>query len=84
VLIVSELATNAVVHACSPFEVAVHFEPHTVTLSVSDSSARPAAIRNRSPTDPHGRGLLVVDALARGWGCVPTRAGKRVWAELAR
>jgi anti-sigma regulatory factor (Ser/Thr protein kinase) len=84
VLIVSELATNAVVHAGSRFEVAVHFEPGTVTLSVSDSSAEAPAIGDRSPTDPHGRGLLVVDALARGWGCVQTRAGKSVWAELAR
>jgi anti-sigma regulatory factor (Ser/Thr protein kinase) len=81
-LIVSELATNAVVHACCRFEVAVHFEPGTVTLSVSDSSAEEPAIRDPSPADPHGRGLLVVDALARRWGWVQTRAGKSVWAEL--
>jgi anti-sigma regulatory factor (Ser/Thr protein kinase) len=81
-LIASELATNAVVHTRSRFEVAVHFEPGTVTLSVSDSSAQEPAIGDPSPTDPHGRGLLVVDALARRWGCVQTRAGKRVWAEL--
>jgi anti-sigma regulatory factor (Ser/Thr protein kinase) len=83
-LIISELATNAVVHARCPFEVAVGFEPGTVTLSVSDSSAGRPAIGDPAPTDPHGRGLLVVDALTRRWGCVQTRAGKRVWAELAR
>jgi anti-sigma regulatory factor (Ser/Thr protein kinase) len=81
-LIVSELATNAVVHACCRFEVAVQFEPGTVALSVSDSSAELPAIRDPSPADPHGRGLLVVEALARRWGWVQTRAGKRVWAEL--
>ena len=81
-LIVSELATNTVVHGCCRFEVAVQFDPGTVTLSVSDSSAALPAIRDPSPADPHGRGLLVVDALARRWGWVQTRAGKRVWAEL--
>jgi anti-sigma regulatory factor (Ser/Thr protein kinase) len=83
-LIVSELATNAVVHTGSRFEVAVHFEPGTVTLSVSDPSAEEPAIGDPSPADLHGRGLLVVDALARRWGCVRTRVGKCVWAELAR
>jgi anti-sigma regulatory factor (Ser/Thr protein kinase) len=83
-LIVSELATNAVVHACCRFEVGVQFEPGTVTLSVSDSSAEEPAIGDPSPTDPHGRGLLVVDGRTRRWGCVQPRAGKRVWAELAR
>ena len=81
-LIVSELATNAVVHACSRFEVALHFEPGMVTLSVSDSSDEVPAIGDPSPADPHGRGLLVVDALARRWGWVQTRRGKSVWAEL--
>lgn len=82
-LITSELATNAVVHACCRFEVAVSFEPGTVTVSVSDSSVEEPALVDPSPTDPHGRGLLVVDALARRWGCVQTGAGKSVWAELA-
>jgi hypothetical protein len=84
-LIVSELATNAVVHAGTRFEVAVHFKPGTVTLSVTDSSAGRPATGDPSPLDPHGRGLIVVDALALDWGCsTTTRAGKSVWAELAR
>jgi len=84
-LIVSELVTNAVVHARTGFEVAVQFERATVTLSVTDSSAAPPAIGDPSPSDPHGRGLIVVDALALDWGCShATPARKSVWAELAR
>jgi hypothetical protein len=84
VLIASELATNAVVHAGSRFEVAVHFDPAIVTLSVSDSSAEPPVAGNPSPWDVSGRGLPVVAALALDWGCAETHTGKTVWAELAR
>jgi anti-sigma regulatory factor (Ser/Thr protein kinase) len=84
VLIASELATNAVVHARSRFEVAVHFDAGTVTLSVSDSSPQRPVAGEPSPSDQAGRGLAVVAALAFDWGCVETRAGKTVWAELAR
>jgi hypothetical protein len=84
VLIASELATNAVVHAGSRFEVAVHFDPETVTLSVSDSSAEPPVAGDPSPWDVSGRGLPVVAALALDWGCAETQTGKAVWAELAR
>jgi Histidine kinase-like ATPase domain len=83
-LIVSELATNAIVHARSRFQVAVHFQGATVTLSVSDSSQVRPMIQRPAPSDPAGRGLHVVAALARDWGCATTRAGKSVWAELAR
>jgi hypothetical protein len=30
-----------------------------------------------------GRGLLLVEQLAAGWGTTPVDDGKRVWAELA-
>lgn len=85
-LIISELATNAVVHAGSRFQVAVHFqrERGTVTLSVSDTSSAKPELCRPGPTDPDGRGLRVVDAVAHAWGCSPARAGKSVWAELAR
>jgi anti-sigma regulatory factor (Ser/Thr protein kinase) len=83
-LIVFELATNAVVHARSRFQVAVHFQRGTVTLSISDmSDAKPVTDRPEG-SDLDGRGLQVVAAHARDWGCAPARAGKSVWAELAR
>jgi anti-sigma regulatory factor (Ser/Thr protein kinase) len=83
-LIASELATNAVVHAGSRFEVAVHFDTGTVTLSVSDSSMELPVAGDPSPRDESGRGLPVVAALAFDWGWAETGAGKTVWAELGR
>jgi Histidine kinase-like ATPase domain len=83
-LIVSELATNAVAHARSRFQVAVHFQGGTITLSVSDSSQARPMLRRPAPSEPAGRGLQVVAALARDWGCAPARTGKSVWAELVR
>jgi anti-sigma regulatory factor (Ser/Thr protein kinase) len=83
-LIVSELATNAVVHARSRFHVALYFDTRTVTLSVSDSDLGQPSVGDPSPSDPHGRGLIVVDALADDWGCSKSSAGKSVWVELKR
>jgi hypothetical protein len=75
-LVTSELATNAVRHAGSPFWVSVR-DGATVRLAVRDDS--PVMPR------PHGapeRGLGLVGALARGWGADPAAGGKIVWAEL--
>lgn len=83
-MIVSELAANAVMHARSRFQVAVHFQRGTVTLSVSDASSSRPETRRPASLEPHGRGLYVVAALAHEWGCSPARVGKSVWAELAR
>jgi hypothetical protein len=83
-MIVSEMATNAVVHARSRFQVAVHFQRGTVTLSVSDTSPALPAARRPAPSDANCHGLQVVGALARDWGYSPARAGKSAWAELAR
>jgi hypothetical protein len=75
-LVTSELATNAVRHAGSPFWVSVR-DGATVRLAVrDDSSAMPR---------PHAapeRGLGLVGALARGWGADPAPGGMIVWAEL--
>jgi hypothetical protein len=38
---------------------------------------------NPRPTDPKGRGLLVVAALSREWGVSAADGTKQVWAEIA-
>jgi hypothetical protein len=35
------------------------------------------------PHDSHGRGLFLIDSLARGWGVEPSATGKTVWFEVA-
>ena len=82
---VTELATNAVVHARSPFLVVVRVEHAAVRLTVQDNSrAQPRVRRNGHRAVSGGRGLHVVGALTRQWGVEATDDGKAVWAELER
>lgn len=84
-VIVSELATNAVLHARSPFRVSVDEAVGVVCISVQDVVEGFAAQRvgetGEHPLD--GRGIAIIEALARRWGCDTLRDGKVVWAELA-
>jgi anti-sigma regulatory factor (Ser/Thr protein kinase) len=80
-LVVSELATNAVLHAATPFEVAVKVVP-TVRVEVSDGSAEPPVRRHHDLAGSHGRGLLIVDRCAQRWGVDPLPSGKVVWADV--
>lgn len=78
--VVGEFATNAVVHAGSPFDVALSRVPGGLRAEVSDrSSVLPALTR---PRFMGGRGLVLVDRLASRWGAGPSADGKRVWAEF--
>ncbi len=81
-LLTSELATNAVRHARSPFTVILRYDGQRVRVEVDDSS--PLEPRQRTPSDEDtgGRGLILVDAMAEAWGVTPVRHGKRVWFEV--
>ena len=82
--LVSELATNAVRHARTPFLVAVRSDERGVRVDVTDSSPEPPHMRPIDPVDPTGRGLVVVEALADRWGYESDSAGKTVWFEIDR
>lgn len=79
-LIVSELATNAIVHASSPPCVSLVRLEDGVRIGVGDRAAAAPAPRERAASG--GRGLLLVGALARDWGYQRSGEGKLVWAEL--
>jgi anti-sigma regulatory factor (Ser/Thr protein kinase) len=81
-LVVSELASNAVVHACSPFSVEICPSGSAVRLSVSDRSHARPLLRDHDRLAVSGRGLRLIDALAANWGVEITEEGKTVWAEL--
>ena len=82
-LVVSELATNAVTHARSPFSVLARSDQHVIRISVRDASAVPPKLRERGPEAGSGIGLQMVDALAGAWGVEVTTGGKAVWAQVA-
>ncbi|HEY3673830.1 MAG TPA: ATP-binding protein [Acidimicrobiia bacterium] len=81
-LIASELATNAVLHAHSSFEIRVPetgFDVFRVEV-VNDAPEMLAAVREPSATG--GRGLHIVDTLSRRWGTEVLGDQKVVWFEL--
>jgi len=81
-LLVSELTTNAVVHARTGLTVAIERGRDAMRISVHDAS--PVTLRNRSPRSrsQSGRGLVLVAAVADRWGSDVTDGGKVVWADV--
>lgn len=85
-LLVSELATNALVHSSGDFVVsAVYSVPsHRVRIDVSDGGGGAPAMGRPRLDEEHGRGLQLVDSLSDRWGVEPRlgHPGKTVWFEL--
>ncbi|MDD1063006.1 ATP-binding protein [Streptomyces cocklensis] len=89
-LLVSELVTNSVRHACRPtgrlIAVGAELDPdRLLRVEVADASDVPPVLRARSgPEAEGGRGLVLVAALAADWGTYPRQhVGKVVWFTLA-
>jgi PAS domain S-box-containing protein len=82
-LLVSELVTNALVHAEGPFRVNVEPTSGSVRVSVTDGSADAPAVLQPDADRLGGRGMFLVETLAARWGVLPmTSGGKAVWFEL--
>lgn len=82
-LLVTELVTNSVVHGKGPLRVAVEAaDEHGVRVTVTDGSTVVPELRDPDPSSTSGRGMLLVDRLARRWGVDVTGSGKSVWFEL--
>jgi anti-anti-sigma regulatory factor len=83
-LIMTELVSNAVRHAGpGDLETAITRRDKFVHLSVRDGSRLRPRRRLADPgCDEGGRGLLLLDALAAGWGSTMLENGKVVWATL--
>ena len=84
-LLVSELVTNAVVHAGSDVEVMVRLTSTVARIEVTDASADSPVPRDAAHDEDSGRGLALVGSLARRWGVRPAPGGgKTVWFEVDR
>ncbi len=83
-LLVSELVTNAVIHAGSEVRVRGEVVGGVLRVEVTDASRHHPALRNYSETAGTGRGMALLVALADHWGVIPTTEGKTVWFELGR
>jgi anti-sigma regulatory factor (Ser/Thr protein kinase) len=85
-LLVTELVSNAVVHATGPSLWLTVDETMTDALHVAvrDGSHLIPQCSTQAPDvdQAGGRGLFMVDAFSTRWGWEPLSTGKRVWFEL--
>lgn len=82
-LLVSELATNAVLHARSDFEVSVEKVPGHLRVEVFDQNTRLPSFAVAPPDAYSGRGLLLLRELASAWGVEShSDVGKTIWFEV--
>lgn len=81
-LLASELLSNAVRHATGPLRLRLRQAGNEVSVEVSDGSPNLPRARQVAPDDESGRGLMLVEALAKAWGTAPRDVGKAVWFSL--
>lgn len=82
-VMVSELATNALLHAASGFDIVVDRSESTVTVAVTDWGVGSPELQSPGFTEPHGRGLRVVEALSDAWGTFSaSEEAKAIWFRL--
>lgn len=82
VLAISELVTNAIQHAeGNPVGLRMQRGAHELRIEVTDGSATPARRRHAGQADESGRGLQLVNAIAKEWGT--SADGTMTWCSLA-
>jgi anti-sigma regulatory factor (Ser/Thr protein kinase) len=83
-LVTSELATNAVIHGASRFDVDVRAERSAVRIEVTDWGPGDPATTMTPAYGVSGRGLRIVEELADDWGWARAGDAKTVWVLLPR
>jgi anti-sigma regulatory factor (Ser/Thr protein kinase) len=82
-LVVSELVTNAMVHAGTDLEVSVTRCGPRLRVAVKDHSRRVPRLQDAGSAGVTGRGMVLVDAFSESWRVLPTGdGGKVVWAVI--
>ncbi len=83
-LCLSELVTNAVIHAGTESVLTVYLDDGVLTVQVRDHGADPGVelIAEEDPLRVFGRGLQLVDALADRWGSEHDDHGTTSWFSL--
>ncbi len=82
-LLVSEIVTNALVHAGTPVDVAFSFVDGGLRVEVTDGSPHLPSPRGYGPSAGTGRGLMLLEEMVDEWGVVADDPGKTVWFQLA-
>lgn len=77
-LLVTELVTNAIIHARTPVKVEISEGDGVIDFAVSDQSTRQVQLRMPSVDAVTGRGIHLLDQIASDWEVVPEAGGKTV------
>jgi anti-sigma regulatory factor (Ser/Thr protein kinase) len=80
--LVSELATNAVLHARTPFSLEVRRTGDVVRIQVADRSVVLPRQRSYGADSTTGRGMRLIASIATDWGIEAQGNGKVVWFAL--
>ncbi len=83
VLLVSEVVTNALLHAGTDIDVAAALDEAGLRIEVGDGSPHLPSRRRYAATAGTGRGLLMLEALVDDWGVTQHPGGKRVWFRIS-
>ncbi|WP_327707373.1 ATP-binding protein [Streptomyces decoyicus] len=82
-LLAGEVIANAVVHTRNGCHVAVSWNGVRVRLEAEDvGPALVLGAASAASDEEHGRGLQLVECLAKAWGSRRTATGKTVWFEI--
>jgi anti-anti-sigma regulatory factor len=83
-IVVTEMVNNVVAHSRTPMIVLLAVHEDGMSVAVRDrSQAVPTFTGAPAPTSYGGRGMLLIDSVARRWGSLVLTNGKIVWAHLA-
>ncbi len=81
-LLVSEVVTNALMHAGTPIGIRAFVGDDGLRVEVTDGSMQAPALRSHGAMAGTGRGLRLVQQLVDQWGTLAHPDGKTVWFEL--
>lgn len=82
-LLVSEIVTNALLHAGTDIDLGATLDEHGLRVEIGDGSLHLPSRRRYAATSGTGRGLMMLEAMADDWGVVRRRDGKTVWFRVA-
>ncbi len=78
-LLVSEVVTNALLHAGTPIDVALSMRPEGLFVEIGDGSPHLPSRRSYTATARTGRGLMMLEQMVDDWGVVANPPGKTIW-----
>jgi anti-sigma regulatory factor (Ser/Thr protein kinase) len=80
--VLTELATNAALHARSDYTVHLRLDPESLLVEVTDSSPAWPQQKHYGSDATTGRGIAMVEALSTVWGVQASPTGKTVWCRV--